>query len=270
MMSGLNRRRSDENKFMPVLYLPHGGGPMPLLGEPGHKDLVNFLTNVHKEIPTPKAILMISAHWESDITAISSSPNPKMLYDYGGFPAECYEYQYPASGEPSLAKTVANCLESHDINCKLDPDRGYDHGTFVPLMLMYPDADIPIVQLSLLNSLDPAKHIALGQAVASLREQGILIIGSGMSFHELNGSFEHSVAFDNWLTETLVSTPVEEAENRLNYWDLAPSARDCHRREEHLIPMHVCFGAAMNHNASAEKIYSGLLFGKRISGFLWR
>lgn len=263
-------KQSDTKNVMPVLYLPHGGGPLPLLGEPGHKDLIAFLQNVHKDLPTPKAILMISAHWESTIAAISSSTNPKMIYDYIGFPAECYQYQYPAPGDPSLAQTVANCLKSHNIDCKLDPNRGYDHGTFVPLMLMYPDANMPVVQLSLLNSLDPAKHIALGQAIASLREQGILIIGSGMSFHEIKGSFEHSAAFDNWLTETLISKPIEEAENRLIYWDLAPSARHCHRREDHLIPLHVCFGAATNHSPSAEKIYSGLLFGKRISAFLWR
>ncbi len=257
-------------ELMPILYLPHGGGPMPLLDEPGHQDLTAFLKSVHKQLPTPKAILMISAHWESHIAAISSALQPQMIYDYGGFPAACYKYQYPAPGEPSLAQNVADLLRAHDIHCNLDQHRGYDHGTFVPLMLMYPEANIPVVQLSLLHSLDPAKHIALGQAIASLREQGILIIGSGMSFHERNGSFEHSAAFDDWLTETLVATPIEETINRLLNWELAPSARDCHRREDHLLPMHICFGAAMKRTESAEKIYSGLLFGKRISGFLWR
>lgn len=160
----------DKNKLMPVLYLPHGGGPMPLLGDPGHKELIDFLRKIPKELPSPKAILMISGHWENDIAAISSSPNPQMIYDYGGFPAECYEYQYPAAGNPVLAQTVADCLEAHDIACTLDNQRGFDHGTFVPLMLMYPDANIPVVQLSLLQSLDPAKHIALGEAIASLRE----------------------------------------------------------------------------------------------------
>lgn len=263
----------EEATLMPVLYLPHGGGPMPLLGEPGHQDLIRFLKGVHQVITKPKAILMISAHWESNIAAVSSSRNPQMIYDYGGFPAECYAYQYPAAGDHVLAQQVADCLTNHQIDCRLDENRGYDHGTFVPLMLMYPDADIPVVQLSLLQSLDPAKHIALGKAITSLREQGVFIIGSGMSFHEINGTFEQSQAFDGWLTETLVSQPVEAAKERLVNWASAPSARDCHRREDHLLPAHVCFGAATAHpdqKALAQKIYSGLLFGKQIAGFIWR
>lgn len=261
-----------DHNTMPVLYLPHGGGPMPLLGEAGHTGLIAFLKNVPKVLPTPKAILMISAHWESDIAAISSSPIPEMIYDYGGFPPECYTYQYPAAGNPALAQTVADCLQSHDIDCRLDAHRGYDHGTFVPLMLMYPDANIPVVQLSLLHSLDAAKHIALGEAIASLREQGVLIVGSGMSFHERNGTYEQSALFDDWLTESLVSKPVEESKKRLSNWTLAPAARDCHAREDHLLPLHVCFGAATAHAdplTSAQKVYASLLFGKRIAAFLW-
>jgi aromatic ring-opening dioxygenase catalytic subunit (LigB family) len=257
-------------KLMPVLYIPHGGGPMPLLGEPGHRDLIGFLKNISTELPTPKAILMISGHWESHVAAISSSSNPQMLYDYMGFPKECYQYQYPAAGNPPLAQQIARLLNDHKIDCILDENRGYDHGTFVPLMLMYPKANIPVVQLSLLRSLDPEKHIALGQAIASLREQGILIIGSGMSFHERDGSYEHSAQFDDWLTETLVHTHSQKAMQRLVNWASAPAARDCHRREDHLLPMHVCFGAAMDTTKHAEKIYAGLLFGKRIAGFLWR
>lgn len=246
---------------------------MPLMGAPGHKSLIAFLKNVHNELLKPKAILMISAHWESDIATISSSDKPQMIYDYHGFPPECYAYQYPAAGDPGLAQVIADCLNACDIPCALDESRGYDHGTFVPLMLMYPDADIPVVQLSLLSSMDPAKHIALGKAIALLREQGVLIIGSGMSFHEQDATYEQSVEFDLWLTETLLSKPVDEAETRLTNWALAPAARDCHRREEHLLPLHVCFGAAsvdMTQARPAQKIYSGFLFGKRISGFLWR
>ncbi|MGX9460281.1 DODA-type extradiol aromatic ring-opening family dioxygenase [Shewanella sp. A14] len=260
----------DENTLMPVLYLPHGGGPLPILGEPGHKDLINFLKSVPEVLPNPKAILMISAHWESHIVAISSSSHPKMIYDYGGFPPECYEYEYAATGNVALAHSVAELLRSHNIEYVLDDTRGYDHGTFVPLMMMYPNANIPVVQLSLLNSLDPAKHIELGQAIALLREQGVLIIGSGMSYHAHNGTFEHSVEFDDWLTETLVSSPAEATKTRLINWHSAPSARDCHRREEHLLPLHVCFGAAAAHTYHVQKVYSGLLFGKKISGFLWR
>jgi aromatic ring-opening dioxygenase catalytic subunit (LigB family) len=262
-----------EHALMPVLYLPHGGGPMPLLGEEGHQELIHFLKNIPKALPTPKAVLMVSAHWESVTASVSSSPNPQMIYDYSGFPPESYTYQYPAAGDPALAQTIIDYLQSHDIECSLDARRGYDHGTFVPLMLMYPDADIPVVQLSLLRSLDPAKHIALGEAVASLREQGVLIIGSGMSFHERNGSYAHSAAFDGWLTNTLVSQTAEEAKDRLVDWASAPSARESHQREEHLLPLHVCFGAATGHvgqTDAPQKVYSGLLFGKRIAAFLWR
>jgi aromatic ring-opening dioxygenase catalytic subunit (LigB family) len=260
----------DKNTLMPVLYLPHGGGPMPLLGDPGHQDLIAFLKQIPEQLGKPKAILMISAHWESDVAAISTSPNPQMIYDYSGFPPECYAYQYPAAGDPTLAHTVADCLKAHAIDCRLDSGRGYDHGTFVPLMLMYPDADIPVVQLSLLQSLDPAKHIALGEAIASLRAQGVLIIGSGMSFHELDATLEHSIAFDDWLTETVVASSVEKAKQRLIHWAAAPAARDCHQREDHLLPLHVCFGAAMAQTSAAEHVYSGQLFGRRIAGFLWR
>lgn len=260
----------DKNKLMPIIYIPHGGGPMPLLNEPGHKSLIDFLKNIHQDIPPPNAILMISAHWESRIASISSSEHPRMMYDYRGFPPECYTYKYPAPGNPILAKTVANLLGSHGIECHLDPLRGYDHGTFVPLMLMYPNADIPVVQLSLLQSLDPAKHIALGEAISALRRQGILIIGSGLSFHERTGTQESSIEFDDWLTQTLASSSIQETKNKLIHWESAPSARNCHMREDHLLPLHVCFGAAIDNGVAAEKVYSGMLFGKRIAGFLWR
>lgn len=265
-----NTSQQETSELMPVLYLPHGGGPLPLMGDSGHKDLIAFLTNAHKVLPKPKAILMISGHWESDVAAISSSPRPKMMYDYSGFPQACYQYQYPADGNPELASTVADLLKTHYIACKLDAERGYDHGTFVPLMLMYPKANVPVVQLSLLHSLDPAEHIALGEAIAPLREQGVLIIGSGMSYHERDASFEQSVAFDDWLTEAMVSHSVEATHDQLVNWTLAPAARDCHRREDHLLPLHVCFGAAKQARKSAQKVYAGLLFGRRIAGFLWR
>ncbi|MBJ7538418.1 DODA-type extradiol aromatic ring-opening family dioxygenase [Marinomonas transparens] len=260
----------DTNELMPVIYVPHGAGPMPLMGEPGHKDLIGFLKNIHTELKTPKAILIISGHWEGKVAMVSSSPAPKMFYDYGGFPPETYEYQYPAPGNPAISQEVADLLKSHHIDCVLDDKRGYDHGVFVPLMLMYPNADIPVVQLSLLNSLDPAKHIALGEAITSLRQKGVLIVGSGMTFHERDATFDHSVQFDHWLTETLTSTPIEQAKEKLTNWASAPAARNCHRREDHLLPLHVCFGAAISNNQPAERIYSGSLFGWRHSGFLWR
>lgn len=254
--------------LMPVVYVPHGGGPLPLLGDADHKELTAFLKGIHEALPLPKAILMISAHWEHGIAAISASPQPDMIYDYGGFPPETYTYQYPAPGHPELAQKIASLFTNSGIACVLDAQRGYDHGTFVPLMLMYPEANIPVVQVSLLHSLDAAKHLELGKALAPLREQGVLIVGSGLSFHA-KGTFEDSVAFDDWLTETLVNTPMPEAEYRMLHWESAPAARECHRREEHLLPAHVCLGAASAASTSAQRVFSGSFYGKRISGFLW-
>lgn len=257
-----------EHSLMPIIYIPHGGGPMPLLGDPGHAGLTAFLKGLNDFLPQPKTILMISAHWEENAASISAASQPEMIYDYGGFPPETYEYQYPAPGHPELAQQVASLLKSQNIEHVLDPRRGYDHGTFVPLMLMYPDAKIPVVQLSLLHSLDAAKHLELGQALVPLREQGVLIIGSGASFHG-RGTPADSVAFDDWLTETLVETPLEQAHQRLVDWDQAPSARECHGREEHLLPAHVCFAAASAVAKPAKKVYTGSLFGKTISSFMW-
>lgn len=260
---------SSANDLMPVVYIPHGGGPMPLLGEPGHKELIQFLKAVPNTLPKPKAIVMISAHWESDVASISSGSRPGMIYDYGGFPAETYEYQYPAPGNPELATQIAKLMTQQGIGCQLDPLRGYDHGTFVPLMLMYPKADIPVVQVSLLQSFDPAQHIALGQALAPLREQGVLIIGSGMSFHYSQGSDEDNKQFDDWLCNVLINGTSQEVTQHLIDWETAPAARNNHRREEHLLPLHVCWGAASIQNRSAEKVFSGMLFNRRIAGFLW-
>lgn len=266
------------DKIMPVLFVPHGGGPMPLLGEANHRELTVFMQSVSAELPQPKAILVITAHWEEDVATISSSPAPGMLYDYYGFPPETYQFKYPASGNPVLAQTIADLLQAAGIPSKLDPKRDFDHGTFVPLMLMYPQANIPVVQLSLLKSFSPTAHIALGKALSSLREQGVLILGSGMSFHNMQAFFSgnpvtpgRSERFDSWLTETLTSPELssDEQNARLTDWKNAPEARFCHPREEHLLPLYVCFGAGVTASLHAAKIFSGFLFNTKISAFLW-
>lgn len=264
--------------LMPVLFVPHGGGPMPLLGEPNHRELTAFMQSVSKELPRPKAILVITAHWEEDVVTISNSPAPGMFYDYYGFPPESYKFKYPAVGAPALAQTIADLLKANGIASQFDPKRDFDHGTFVPLMLMYPEADIPVVQLSLINNFNPAAHIAFGRALASLREQGVLILGSGMSFHNMQAFFSGNAAtparselFDKWLTETLTAPELNNAERdtRFENWKLAPEARFCHPREEHLLPLHVCFGAGSVASPTAEKIFSGFLFHTKISAFVW-
>ena len=264
---------------MPVVFVPHGGGPMPLLGDSNHRELVKFMQSLAADMPRPSAILVVTAHWEEEVVSITHSPAPGMLYDYYGFPPESYEFVYPAPGNPELAKHIQQLLHAQAIDSRLDNQRAYDHGTFVPLMLMYPAADIPVVQLSLLASLNPAEHIAIGKALAPLREQGVLIVGSGMSFHNMRAFFSgdpavkgRSEVFDDWLTETLTSSQLTNStrEERLRDWTSAPQARFCHPREEHLLPLQVCFGAASEGSSAAEQNFNGLLFNTAISGYIWR
>jgi aromatic ring-opening dioxygenase catalytic subunit (LigB family) len=263
--------------LMPVVFLPHGGGPMPLLGDANHRELITFLKGLSGQLPTPEAILLITAHWEEPVASISSAAAPGMLYDYYGFPPESYEFQYPAPGSPELATRVEALLQQQGIDAHLDERRDYDHGTFVPLMLTYPEAQIPVVQLSLIHSLNPAAHIELGKALAPLREEGVLILGSGMSFHNMRAFFSgdpavtsRSEIFDNWLEQTLTRPSIAEIEQQLIAWETAPEARFSHPREEHLLPLLVCFGAASERPAPVEKVFSGLFLGARISSFMWR
>jgi aromatic ring-opening dioxygenase catalytic subunit (LigB family) len=169
-------------QLAPVLYLPHGGGPLPLLADKKHQRLVTFLKGVSKTFQQPAAILVISAHWEATTASITSSYQPNLVYDYYGFPPSAYTISYPALGHPELAKHIVGLVENAGITINLAPQQGFDHGVFVPLKIMYPQAQIPCLQLSLLNSFDPAAHIALGKSIAALRKENILIVGSGMSF----------------------------------------------------------------------------------------
>jgi aromatic ring-opening dioxygenase catalytic subunit (LigB family) len=267
------------HSLMPVVFVPHGGGPMPLLGDANHRELTQFMQSVAATLPRPSAIVVVTAHWEEEVTSITYSPAPDMMYDYYGFPPESYEFKYPAPGDQPLAKQIQQLLQDHNIAARLDNHRAYDHGTFVPLMLMYPAADIPVVQISLLASLDPAAHIAVGKALAPLREQGVLIVGSGMSFHNMRAFFSNdpsikgkSEVFDNWLADTLTAPQLTtlEREERLRDWAVTPQGRFCHPREEHLLPLHVCWGAASQASAVAERNFNGLLFDTVISGYVWR
>lgn len=264
--------------LMPVLFVPHGGGPLPLLGDPGHQPLAEFMKSLDSEVQQAKAILVVTAHWESLEPAITAQQNPALLYDYYGFPPESYEIKYPAPGNPELAAEIGRLLSAAGFSPHLETERGYDHGTFVPLKLILPDASIPVVQLSLISHLDPALHIQMGRALASLREQGVVILGSGMSFHNMRAFFSpnpdtlpKSDLFNRWLVNSLTSTGLsaEEKEKQLINWTSAPHGRFCHPREEHLLPLLVCFGAAKE-SPVAEVNFSGLLFNTRISAFIWR
>jgi 4,5-DOPA dioxygenase extradiol len=258
-----------------IVYLSHGGGPLPILGEPSHKSMVDFLGRLPSQLGRPKAILVISAHWEENAATLLSAPNPPMLYDYGGFPAKAYDIDYPAPGSPDLADRIAGLLKKSGIPVRTDPRRGFDHGLFIPLTLMYPRADIPSLQLSLLGSLDPAAHVALGKALGELKGENILVIGSGFSFHNM-GAFSlqgtrapdpDNDAFQNWLIEACTGPmPLSEREQRLIHWENAPSARYCHPREEHLLPLHVCFGMA---ETAANVVFDDHILGQRAVAFRW-
>lgn len=177
------------SKTRNILFISHGGGPMPLLGDPGHREMVERLQEITGKLPRPSAILLISAHWEATVPTITSGAHPELIYDYYGFPPASYEIQYPSPGEPVLAEKVKQALEMAGLPAKLNDQRGYDHGMFVPLKIMYPEADIPVVQLSLVHTLDAATHLAVGQALQALDYDKLLVIGSGFSFHNMRAFF---------------------------------------------------------------------------------
>jgi aromatic ring-opening dioxygenase catalytic subunit (LigB family) len=211
--------------------------------------LRQLAAQVEAHAAKPKAILVISAHWEEPEITVQSTAQPPLIYDYYGFPPHTYQLKYDAAGAPSLAQDVAALLAAADIPARMDATRGFDHGVFVPLKLIYPDADIPVIQLSLKVGLDPAAHLAVGRALAPLRQQGVLIVGSGMSYHNMRGFFSgsgdaDSRQFDAWLTETVELPDAAARNRRLENWSQAPAARAAHPREEHLLPLMVVAGAA--------------------------
>ena len=237
---------------LPAFYISHGGGPWPWMKGPRyetHRKLEAALQKLPQLVgATPEAVLMISAHWEAEEFTLMSHPNPPMLYDYTGFPENTYQVRYGAPGSPQLAERVHDLLQNAGIAARLDPARGFDHGTFVPMAVMYPDASVPVLQLSLKRGLDPQQHLAAGRALAALRNEGVLIIGSGSSYHNLRmlgpESKEPSAEFDDWLGHTLDETDFDKRTAALSAWETAPSARVAHPREEHLLPLMVALGAA--------------------------
>jgi 4,5-DOPA dioxygenase extradiol len=258
-----------------IVYFSHGGGPLPILGDASHKAMVDFMVHLPSRLRKPDAILVISAHWEENTATMIGAPTPPLLYDYYGFPSEAYEITYPVPGNPDLANRIAALLAKNDIPVHLDLQRGFDHGLFIPLKLMYPQADIPSLQLSLVRGLDPTAHIALGKALHELMLENILVIGSGFSFHNMrafswqgsNSPDPANDAFQNWLIEVCAG-PLSQSEREqlLIDWQQAPSARYCHPREEHLLPLHVCLGMA---DTPASTIFDDYILGKRAVAFLW-
>ena len=259
---------------MPVVYLPHGGGPWPFVdlgfGDRAELDaLAGYIRSIHAVPPSPpRALLVVSAHWEEPVPTVMTAERPPLFYDYYGFPPESYTLTWPAPGHPALAARVRALLGEAGIASAEDGRRGFDHGTFVPLKLTYPEADVPTVQLSLERGLDPAEHLAIGRALVRLRDEGVLILGSGMSYHNLRAfggaGRGPAAAFDAWLNEAATQAPPERA-RLLEQWARAPSARQAHPREEHLLPLMVVAGAAGDDRGRAA--YNGTLVGLRRSAF---
>jgi aromatic ring-opening dioxygenase catalytic subunit (LigB family) len=255
----------------PTVFVNHGGGPLPLMGRQNNlvKSMKEVVTKLLPKDRPPSAIVVLSAHWESDPISITAGRNPSLYYDYSGFPPETYHYDYPAPGNPELARQIQNLLTKQGLPSVLDDQRGFDHGVFVPLMIMYPDASIPVVEVSLHKSLDATINMQIGLALEPLREENILILGSGYSFHNMHSFFHPSEKsinasqdFNNWLKDTILlpssvgseqhphncttdesSSYYQRRVDLLQQWEKAPGARISHPREEHLLPLFIVAAA---------------------------
>lgn len=259
-----------------ILYFSHGGGPLPIFADASHQAMVEFMRRLPAQLHQPQAVVVISAHWEAPVATVLGHPHPHLLYDYYGFPEAAYRLSYPVPGHPTLANQLVQGLTRRGIPARLEVDRGLDHGVFIPLMLMYPEAQIPVVQVSLLASLDPVAHLALGQALGELMPKHTLVLGSGFSFHNLQAfswSGERTPdpandAFQDWLITTVCDPCLDQQERRqrLINWTQAPSARYCHPREEHLLPLHLCGAMARQ---PGRLVFDDVILGKRGVAFLW-
>lgn len=256
----------------PSLFIPHGGGPCFFMPDPAGTwtGMEAYLRSLAASLPEPpRAILVISGHWEERAFVFTgASGHPGLIFDYYGFPPETYRLTWPARGAPWLAERGVELLRDAGLPTAIDPERGFDHGVFVPLKVAFPDAEVPIVQMSLHASLDPALHLAAGEALAPLREEGVLVLGSGMSFHNLRAMGDPRVAepsreFDRWLSSAAAAEPGERTK-RLARWSEAPFARLCHPREEHLLPLMVAAGAS---HEPGTRDYGELVLGGEVSAF---
>ena len=256
-----------DTRRMPTYFISHGGGPWPWIKDLMPVDygpLERSLQAMPGELGVrPRAVLMVSGHWEEPEFTVQTSPSPPMLYDYGGFPDFTYHIQYPAPGSPEVAARVTGLLDGAGIVVRQDPQRGYDHGVFAPLYAVYPEADVPVLQLSLRHGYDPAAHLAVGRALAPLRDEGVVIVGSGLSYHNLGrmgaDGRQPSADFDRWLGEALAADP-ERRTAALLAWEQAPSARVAHPAEDHLIPLMVAVGAA-EHDQAVRTYHEDTFFG---------
>ncbi|MEJ0037497.1 MAG: class III extradiol ring-cleavage dioxygenase [Gammaproteobacteria bacterium] len=247
--------RYDARMKLPTLFVSHGGGPWPFMPDriEDFAGTLAYLQKLPATLPSqPTAILSVSGHWEEEQFTVATSEHPPMVYDYYGFPEHTYRIKYAAPGSRAIAARVSQLLKAAGVTIDEDSERGFDHGTFVPLAVMYPQARIPVVSLSLRANLSATEHLRMGAALAPLRDEGVLIVGSGLSYHNLRALRMASTAgpvsdqFEAWLTEAVSDPDPASRARQLSRWDTAPAARLAHPREEHLIPLMVAAGAAGN------------------------
>lgn len=250
------------NTTMPVVFLSHGSPTLPFDEIPAR----SFMVGLGAKLPRPKAILCISAHWEAEVASLTGAAAPETIHDFYGFPKALYELKCDAPGSPELASRVAGLLKDAGIEAKIDPKRGFDHGVWNPLMLLYPQSGIPVVQLSLLGGQSTAAHVALGRALAPLREEGVLILASGGAVHNLRwldwsnkgGVTDWARDFDRW-----VGARVEAGDEPalIDYREDAPNAPLAHPSEEHFLPLFVALGAAEAKSPKGKRLHDSFVFG---------
>ena len=261
---------------LPTLFIPHGGGPCFFMDpnggppDPVWRSMQAYLAGLIGSLPErPKAILLVSGHWEEDVVTVHTGNGQPLLFDYYGFPEHTYRLRWDAPGSPEVAARVKALLEGAGFPVGEEAERGWDHGVFIPMMVAVPGADIPLVQLSLRKDLDPADHIAVGKALAPLRDEGVLIVGSGMSFHNLRARGPHvTPVADEWddaLTAAVTDADPERRAERVAAWDHLPHARFAHPREEHLLPLMVALGAGGE--GPAVCAYRDHVLGWAVSGY---
>ena len=263
------------NQRLPVCYLSHGGGPWPWIPESAaqYATLDGSLKALRARVEgRVRAVLLVTAHWEAGVFGFSGAEKPGMIYDYGGFPPHTYEITYAAPGKPDLARQAAQLVAAGGLQAGIDPARGFDHGTFSVMQALWPEANMPLVQMSIRHDYDPAAHLAAGRLLAPLRDERVLILGSGLSYHNLRmlnpAGHDPSHQFDGWLQDTLLHSAPDVRDQRLTAWEQAPSARIAHPREDHLLPLMVAAGAAGDD--APEMIYHEDSFmGVAASSFGW-
>lgn len=259
----------------PVYFLPHGAGPCFFMDwdPPDAWDkMAAFLRGLPTQLPQkPRAIVVVSAHWETPVFTVQQTAQPDLIFDYSGFPPQTYALRYPAAGDPALAAHIQTLLQQAGLPTAADAARGYDHGVFIPLLVAFPKADIPVLQLSLQAGLDPAQHIQAGQALAALRDDNVLLLGSGMSYHNMRTFLSPrrpddvaGMDFSGWLTATVTAEPAQR-HTGLNSWAQAPGGRAAHPRAEHLLPLMVMAGAAGEDDGA--EVFRDTVMGAAITAY---